>query len=83
MFRAAIIGVNGWAANYLPHLTRLTEAGKLEFAAAVVRNPAKNPEVTEKLRAQGSKFIRHRGKCMRGSAPIWCASRPGLNSTNP
>ena len=56
MFRAAIIGVNGWAANYLPHLTRLAEAGKLEFAAAVVRNPAKNPEVTEKLRAQGVKI---------------------------
>lgn len=56
MHKAAIIGVNGWAANYLPHLTRLTEAGKLEFAAAVVRNPAKNPEVTEKLRAQGVKI---------------------------
>ena len=35
MFRAAIIGVNGWAANYLPHLTRLTEAGKLDRKSVV------------------------------------------------
>ena len=56
MFQAAIIGINGWAGNYLPHLERLEKAGKLKFAAAVVRNPAKRPEVVEKLRAQGVKI---------------------------
>lgn len=56
MFQAAIIGINGWAGNYLPHLERLEKAGKLKFAAAVVRNPAKRPEITEKLWAQGVKI---------------------------
>lgn len=56
MFQAAIIGVNGWAANYLPHLSRLEKEGKLHFAAAVIRNPGKNPEVTENLRSQGVKI---------------------------
>ena len=56
MYQAAIIGVNGFAATYLPHLERLKEKGKLSLAAAVIRNPGKNPEVAEKLRAQGVKI---------------------------
>ena len=56
MFQGAIIGVNGWASIYLPQLARLEKEGKLRLAAAVIRNPGKNPEVTEKLRAQGVKI---------------------------
>ena len=53
MFQAAIIGVNGYASAYLPQLERLEKEGKLRLAAAVIRNPGKRPEITEKLREQG------------------------------
>ncbi len=49
----AVIGVRGYAGNYLHYMTELHEAGVIDFAAAVVRTPAKAAEQLEKLKPLG------------------------------
>ncbi|MBQ6471848.1 MAG: Gfo/Idh/MocA family oxidoreductase [Victivallales bacterium] len=62
MFQATIIGVNGWAANYLPHLERLEKAGKVKLSAAVVREQELHSENVERLRLRGVRIYLDQGR---------------------
>ena len=41
--KTAVVGVRGFATMYVRHFVRLQDAGRIDWAAAVVRSPEKAP----------------------------------------
>lgn len=51
--KVALCGVSGYAKTYVYGLTQLQDKGKIDFAAAVVRSPAKEPETVADFTRRG------------------------------
>ena len=54
--RVALFGVSGYARTYVVGLTKLQDAGEIDFAGAVIRTPSKAPEVVEDFEKRGIKI---------------------------
>jgi len=55
--KTAVVGVRGFASMYLRHYARLQDAGKIDWAAAVVRSPDKAPEEIAMLEKRGVRIF--------------------------
>ncbi|MBQ9502429.1 MAG: Gfo/Idh/MocA family oxidoreductase [Lentisphaeria bacterium] len=56
--KVALCGVSGYAKTYVCGLTRLQDEGAIDFVAAVIRNPAKEPETVEDFTRRGIRLCR-------------------------
>jgi len=55
--KTAVVGVRGFATMYVRHFVRLQDAGKIDWAAAVVRSPEKAPEEVAMLQSRGVRIF--------------------------
>ena len=55
--KTAVVGARGFASMYLRHYARLQDAGRIDWAAAVVRSPDKAPEEIAMLRQRGVRIF--------------------------
>ena len=60
MINAGVIGVSGFGATHCSDLFREHEAGRLNFAAAVIHNNEVSPQFLEKLKALKVGHYNHR-----------------------
>ena len=56
--KVALCGVSGYAKTYVSGLTQLQDKGEIDFAAAVIRNPAKEPETAADFTRRGIRLFR-------------------------
>ena len=56
--KVALCGVSGYARTYVNGLTQLQDKGEIDFVAAVIRNPAKEPEVAADFTRRGIRLFR-------------------------
>ena len=56
--KVALCGVSGYAKTYVNGLTQLQDEGKIDFVAAVIRNPAKEPETAADFTRRGIRLFR-------------------------
>ena len=55
--KVAVVGVRGFASMYIRHFARLQDAGRIDWAAAVVRSPDKAPDEVALLRKRGVRIF--------------------------
>ena len=55
--KVAVVGVRGFASMYIRHFVRLQDAGRIDWAAAVVRSPDKAPDELALLRSRGVRIF--------------------------
>ena len=55
--KTAVVGVRGFASMYLRHFARLQDAGRIDWAAAVVRSPDKAPDEIAMLERRGVRIF--------------------------
>ncbi len=55
--KTAVVGVRGFATMYVRHFVRLQDAGRIDWAAAVVRSPEKAPEEVAMLKSRGVRIF--------------------------
>ena len=55
--KTAVVGARGFASMYIRQFTRLHDAGKIDWTAAVVRSPAKAPEEVALLERRGVRIF--------------------------
>ena len=55
--KTAVVGVRGFASMYIRHYVRLQDAGKIDWAAAVVRSPDKAPDEVALLKSRGVRIF--------------------------
>ena len=56
--KVALCGVSGYARTYVNGLTQLQDKGEIDFAAAVIRNPAKEPEIAADFTRRGIRLFK-------------------------
>lgn len=55
--KTAVVGARGFASMYIRQFTRLHDAGRIDWTAAVVRSPDKAPDEVAMLRARGVRIF--------------------------
>ena len=55
--KVAVVGARGFASMYIRHYIRLQDAGRIDWAAAVVRSPDKAPEEVALLKSRGVRIF--------------------------
>lgn len=55
--KTAVVGTRGFASMYIRQFTRLHDAGKIDWTAAVVRSPEKAPAEVDLLRKRGVRIF--------------------------